>query len=92
MPGPVHWEMYLDEESGIRFLFKTDPDHPELLHIYARHLTTPEDAIETFFAAPPRWNEQYQRQETYSETHALYWNWARPGRVVRVISCYTLEN
>jgi hypothetical protein len=43
----------VDEESGFRFVFKTDPADPDMLHIYARHLTTVEDAIETFFAGDP---------------------------------------
>ena len=88
--GP-RWETYADDESGLLFLFKTDTDDPAMLHIYARHLTRPEDAIETFFAAAPEWNERYQRHETYSATHGLYWTWARPNRVVRVITCFRLE-
>lgn len=92
MAGDTHWETYLDRETGIRFLFKTDADDPDVLHIYARHLTTPEDAIQTFFAAPPQWNERYRREQTYSDTHGLYWNWVRVDEVVRVITCFALED
>ncbi len=37
-----------DRESGLVFLFAPDAAAPELLHIFARHTTEPDDAIETF--------------------------------------------
>jgi hypothetical protein len=91
VPGPPEWETDVDHESRIRVLFKRDPDAPELRHVFARHLTSPEDAIKTFFAAPAWWNDRYRRQETFTDTHGLYWVWVRPGRIVRVITCFRLE-
>jgi len=37
-----------DPTTGIAFVFKTDPAAPDMLHIYAEHLTTAEDAMTTF--------------------------------------------
>jgi hypothetical protein len=86
-------EIYTDLESGIDFSFTTDPADPDVLHIFARHLTTPQDAIETFFDpdAVTEWNERRRRFETRSETHVLYWDWRRKDREVRVISCFRRE-
>lgn len=79
------------EESGIRFVFKYDDDAPDLLHIYARHLTTIDDALDTFFDGSGEvWNEERRRFETYSETHGLFWFWLEEEHVVMVISCFRL--
>lgn len=53
-------ETYPDLDSGIDFTFTADPADPALLHIYPRHLTTPEDAIEAFFDpdAQTVWNQR----------------------------------
>jgi hypothetical protein len=48
-------------ENGIRFVFKMDPVDPNILHIYARHLTTIDDALDVFFGSMPGWNEQHER-------------------------------
>jgi len=34
--------------NGITFVFKYEADHPELLHIFARHSKEPDDAIYFF--------------------------------------------
>jgi hypothetical protein len=82
------------EEAGLEFLFAYDRDAPELLHIYARHLTDISDALNTYFdpSAETRWNEQFRRFETYNATHGLYWFWWRglENRVVLVITCFRL--
>ncbi len=36
-------------ERGIIFYFKCDDQHPELLHIYVRHSTYVDDALDVFF-------------------------------------------
>ncbi len=78
------------EEAGIRFVFKYDDDAPELLHIFARHLTTIDDALDTFFSGETTWNDERERFETYSESHGLFWFWLEEGRVVMVITCFSL--
>lgn len=79
------------EEGGIRFVFKYDEDAPELLHIYARHLTSVEDAVDTFFdGTTETWNAARSRFETYSNTHGLFWFWIEEERVVMVVSCFRL--
>jgi hypothetical protein len=69
-------QQYIKKKAnGIRFLFKFDQEAPDLLHIYARHLMTPDDAIETFFSGLTVWNAEYKRFETRTMTHVLYWFW-----------------
>ncbi len=79
---------YTDEGTGIRFVFKYDEADPSLLHIYTRHLTTPEEAIRAFREGEAIWNEHHQRYESRTATHAVYWFWQVVRRVVMVISCY----
>jgi len=81
-----------DPTTGIAFVFKTDPAAPDMLHIYARHLTTAEDAMTTFREGePPVWDATHRRFETYTATHGLYWFWLEPGSVVMVVSCFREE-
>ena len=80
------------EFQGVRFVFKYDDDAPDLLHIFARHLTGIDDAIDTFFQAEREtWNEERSRFETYSTTHGLFWFWIEEDRTVMVISCFRLD-
>ncbi len=76
--------------KGIKFLFKFDEAAPDLLHIYARHLTTPRDAIATFFEGQTDWNEQFKRFETYSTSHCLYWFWLDKDKDVMIVSCFRI--
>lgn len=79
--------------AGVTFVFKTDPDDPALLHIWARHLTTPDDVTSVWFdtSASQSWNAQHRRFERQNTTHCLYWFWIdEPGQVVMVISCFTV--
>lgn len=78
------------KNKGIKFVFKYDSVAPDLLHIYARHLTTPQDAVATFFAASAVWNEDNKRFESYSETHGLHWFWLKENSDVMVISCFRI--
>ena len=85
------YEPYLDQESGLRFDFKCEPTQPSLLHIFARHGTSPQDAISTFFEGETNWNETRKRFETFTETHGLYWVWRVQDTVVLVISCFRMD-
>lgn len=79
------------KEKGITFLFKFDPDSPELLHIYVRHLTTIEDALDVYFSTKPIWNSKMKRYENYSETHGIYWFWLNEkDKKVVIITCFNL--
>jgi hypothetical protein len=79
------------EENGIQFVFKYDDEAPELLHIYVRHLTSVDDALDVFFSPSPRnWNAERSRFETETETHGLYWFWIDKDKVVMVVSCFKL--
>jgi L-amino acid N-acyltransferase YncA len=80
-----------DQATGIEFVFKTDPDAPEMLHIYARHLTTVEDAMAAFREGEELWDATHRRFETYTTTHGLYWFWLEPGGRVMVVSCFRIE-
>lgn len=79
------------EENGITFLFKYDEDAPDLLHIYARHLTTIDDALNVYFNTKPKWNKKHNRYENYSDTHGIYWFWLNEAnKKVIVITCFNL--
>lgn len=76
-------------ENGITFVFKMDEVDPNILHIYARHLTSIDDALDVYFDSTPSWNKQFERFENYTDTHGLYWFWLdEPNKVVMVISCF----
>lgn len=77
-----------DRQSGIVFVFKMDEDAPEMLHIYARHLTAPEEAIDTYFRGETVWNAERRRFETSTETFCLFWFWLEQDAVVMVVSCF----
>ncbi|HEY9680463.1 MAG TPA: hypothetical protein V6C86_02630 [Oculatellaceae cyanobacterium] len=77
-------------ENGIRFVFKMDEVDPDMLHIYARHLTTIDDALDVYFDSEPSWNEQFERFENYTDTHGLYWFWLDEPKVVMIVSCFRL--
>lgn len=78
-------------ENGFTFFFKREPDHPDLLHIFVRHLTTIDDALDTFFEAPAVWNPDNERFENYSETFGLYWAWLNQAeKKIMVITCFKL--
>lgn len=76
-------------DNGIKFVFKYDDQAPDLLHIYARHLTTIDDALDLFFDEKAVWNEQFQRYENYSDTHGMYWYWLnQQNKIVMIVSCF----
>jgi hypothetical protein len=78
-------------ENGHVFVFKYEDDPPGVLHIFARHLTEIDDALDVFFSSEPSWNEELGRFENQSDTHGLYWFWLDEGaKVVMVISCFRL--
>jgi hypothetical protein len=81
------------QEQGVSFVFKCDPDAPELLHIYARHLTTIDDALDVFFdlSATQAFNDERERFERRNRTHELYWFWLNEPKVVMVVTCFRLE-
>jgi hypothetical protein len=80
--------------GGFTFLFAYDETDPSLLHIYARHLATIEDALRVWFdpQAEDVWNDQRERFETRGETHVLYWTWLNDGETVLVITCMARED
>lgn len=78
-------------ENGITFVFKMDEVDPDILHIFARHLTTTDDALDVYFDSTPTWNERFSRFENYTDTHGLYWFWLdEKEKVVMIVSCFRL--
>lgn len=77
--------------SGLIFGFWPDRSNPGILHITARHQTTPADAISTFFTGQTIWDEEHKRFATFSATHGLYWFWWEKDHRVGVITCFRLE-
>lgn len=77
--------------NDFTFVFKYDENNPEILHIYSRHLTTSDDAINLFFSQDASWDEKRNRFVNYSETHGLYWFWRNEEKkIVMVVSCFKL--
>lgn len=75
--------------NGYVFVFKFEDDHPELLHIYARHLKEPDDAIDIFFNGIKTWNEGHKRFETKLNNEQVWWFWLDEAqKVVMVITCF----
>jgi len=80
------------ESEGITFFFAYDKDAPDILHIYVRHLTEIDDALDVFFDGQSTWNSKHERFETYNTTHGLFWFWLnQKERKVMVITCFKQE-
>jgi hypothetical protein len=76
-------------DNGVIFVFKYDVDAPELLHIYARHLMEPGDAIDVWWAGTPTWNNAYRRFENEYEGIGIYWYWIdEAAQVAMIASCF----
>ena len=72
------------------FFFKYEPSHPDLLHIWVRHMKEPKHAIKTFLEGEHTWNEKYERFETTSSTNTIYWFWlSEKENKIMIISCFT---
>ena len=60
----------MNDWPALDHFLRTDPrdvgcdQAMEMLHIYARHVPTPEDAIDTFFRGETVWNAERHRFET----------------------------
>lgn len=82
------------EADGFTFVFTHDPADEELLHIYARHLTTIDDALAVWFdeESEDEWNRRFERYETRNRSHVLYWKWLIQGRRVLIITCFSRED
>lgn len=81
----------IERYNNYTFYFKHEPELPELLHIYVRHLTNTTDAISTFFLGTVRWNKKRNRFETTSNSHCLYWTWLDEKNLkILIITCFTI--
>jgi len=79
----------IKRSCGHTFFFKHEDEAPELLHIYVRHLTTPEDSITAFFTGKAIWNKDNKRFENKTEKHTVYWLWLdEKDKKVLIISCF----
>ena len=83
----IKWKII--KRENIKFFFKYEPSSPELLHIYVRHLSTVGQALWIWFNGKTNFNEAYNRFETETETHCLYWNWMNIEKSkVMIITCF----
>lgn len=79
-------QQFRQQVGGVTFFFSFDPDDETMLHIFARHTKTAEDAIRAWFGGMPEWNEQHSRYNGVEVT----WFWINEARrLVQVISCYS---
>lgn len=77
------------KRNGVTFFFKYDETSPEQLHIFVRHLTTVGQALFIWFEGKTVFNSEYNRFETETDTHGLYWNWINEDeKKVIIISCF----
>ncbi len=83
------YERYSYEEWV--FVFKVEYDQPGMLHIWARHLKTKDDAIRIWLEGTDKWNEEYNRYETSLDSEHLYWFWLEVDKVIMVISCFEVK-
>ncbi len=76
--------------EGHTFIFKYDDVDSSQLHIFVRHLCTPETAVDTFFdATETRYCDLYRRFESSTDSHAVYWFWRdEDSKVVMIITCF----
>lgn len=75
--------------QGITFVFKYEDDHPEILHIYARHLKEPDDAMDIFFSGQTSWNSNQNLWETLLDGEGVWWYWINEDKkVVMIVSCF----
>jgi hypothetical protein len=81
---------YLNLRSGgITFVFKYESDQPGMLHIFARHLKEPDDAIYIFFNGETSWNSAQGLWETILDSEGLWWYWIDESKkVMMVVSCF----
>ena len=78
--------------GGISFYFAYDSTDPNLLHIFARHLKTPDEAIRAWFRGQPEWNEIHSRFHSRAQGTEVTWFWIDEARrMVQIISCYEAE-
>lgn len=79
---------------GVTFVFKYDDVSPQILHIYARHLTEPFDAISAFFEPidTPTFNPAHDRWEQGNGRHRIYWFWIEEPRVAMIITCFNEDD
>jgi len=71
-------------------VFKKDPTDPTILHIFARHLKKPNQAIWAWFNGQFVWSTQHKRFEGAADSLGLYWYWIKEGTVVMIVSCFDL--
>ncbi len=80
------------KEKKISFFFKYDKSDPTQIHIYVRHLTSIDDALDAFFDGIKVWNEENKRYESTNDSHCLYWFWLdEKKKKVMIISCFKLN-
>ena len=87
----VRFNGIIVKENGINFFFKYDALSKDQLHIYVRHLTSIDDALDVFFKDNNTWNQRNNRFESKNDTHELYWFWLDDNKSkVMIITCFNI--
>lgn len=75
--------------NGVRFIFTVEEDPPGMLHIYARHRKTKEDAVFVYFNGDSVYLNERKCWQTSLGKETLWWFWLdESAKVVMVISCF----
>jgi hypothetical protein len=85
------YKRIFSQETGLRFVFKYEPDSAEMLHIFARHRKEPIDAITVWIEGEHAYNENHRRFEATYQGLGIYWFWIKVDAVVMIITCFDEE-
>lgn len=76
--------------DGVTFVFKYEPGS-DVLHIYARRLKEPAEAIKVWFEGESVWDDAFDRFEASCEGTGIYWYWINEEQeVVMIVSCFNV--
>ena len=76
---------------GVTFVFKVDPADSTMLHIYARHLKQPSDAIQIWFGGVHSYNLDHKRFEAVLNGVRIYWFPIDVATdIIMIASCHSL--
>jgi len=68
------------ESDGVELHFFYENGSQSVLHITSKHGTTPTQAIDAFFQASSRYDNEQDWLESVGQEHAILWNWIEESK------------